>query len=523
MRFRNVSMAACTAVAGLIVSAHAAAAGKRDITIQDIVDAPAVLDVQLSPDGKQVLYEIRHTLYEQNEYQTELWLRDTDGETAARRLVVGPPVKSPYQSLHAQWAPGGRSFIYFTTRDGSSVLTRYTIANAQEEPLLTQKWTASANYAWINQFAKVSPDGKTLAFAAAEAPAKKANAPVRGIVVAGSDWPRPQVKVQWRPEPQASLWLLDIATKSVRRMTGPTMSVSEVAWSPDGKHIAFAAAPNAHDSPYKDDLYMLDVRSGAIRPLVQQPGWDHEAVWSPDGRSIAFISQKGKQDFNYASWVAVVPASGGTPRYYFDPFQQQSGSEPANLHWTVDGKHVLFTELYHFGRPLFEGDLGTNKVRQISPNGRYYQHYSFSADARHLALSIEDVTTPSDVYVTSLPWHSPRKLTDLHPGWSDIRRAQVRTTKWRSRDDRFDIEGVVILPPDWRPGERRQVVPGDQGLCGGCEQGVCQHSAVSGGISRVRRCLRRRIQRTCRCCRTRAVRAHGQEARQLRHRKIRVL
>jgi len=115
---------------------------------------------------------------------------------------------------------------------------------------------------------------------------------------------------------------------------------------------------------------------------------------------------------------------------------------------------VLFTESYHFGRHLFEGDLDTNKVRQLSPNGRYYQHYSFSADARHLALAIEDVTTPSDVYMTSLPWHAPRKLTNLHPGWSDIRRAQVRTTKWRSRDNRFDIEGVVILPPDWRPGKR---------------------------------------------------------------------
>ena len=455
MRLRNVWLAAFLAIAGWVVSANVVAAGKRDITIQDIVNVPAVLDVQLSPDGKRVLYEVRHTLYKQNEYQTELWVRDASGKTTARRLVVGPPVKSPYQSLRAQWMPDGRSFIYFATRDGNSVLTRYTIADAHEEPLLTQKWAAAnPRYSRV-QFAKVSPDGRTLAFAAAETPAKKANETARGIVVAGSDWPLPKVTVQWHPEPQASsLWLLDIATKSIKRMTGPTMSVSEVAWSPDGTRIAFAAAPSVQESPYKDDLYILDVRSDAISPLVQQPGWDHETVWSPDGRSIAFISQKGKRDLNYASWVAVVPASGGEPHYYFDAFQQQSGSAPANLHWTADGKRVLFTELYHFGRHLFEGDLRTNEVRQLSANGRYYQHYSFSADARHVALSIEDVTTPSDVYVTSLPWRKPRKLTELHLGWSDILRAQVLTTKWRSRDDRFDIEGVVILPPDWRPGER---------------------------------------------------------------------
>jgi dipeptidyl aminopeptidase/acylaminoacyl peptidase len=437
----------CAATAGLVWSANAAADNKRDITNEDIVNAPAVLDVQLSPDGTQVLYDVRRTLYQQNDYRTELWLRDADGKTAARRLVVGPPVKSPYQSLRAQWAPDGRSFIYYATREGGSVLTRYTVADAHEEVLLTQEWTATnPRYSRV-QFAKVSPNGKTLAFAAAEAPAENANEPVRGVV-AGPEWPRPLV------EPRASLWLLDIATKSMKRMTEPTMHVSEVAWSPDGTRIAYAAAPSARESPYKDDLYVLDVRSGVIRALVQQPGWDHEAIWSPDGLSIAFISQKGDQDWNYASWIAVVPAAGGSPRYYFNAFQQQSGSVPGNLHWTADGKRVLFTELYHFGRHLFEGDLRTNKVRQLSANGRYYQEFSFSADARRVALAIEDVTTPGEVYVTSLPWREPRKLTELHPGWGDMRRAQVLTTKWRSRDDRFDIEGVVILPPDARPGER---------------------------------------------------------------------
>ena len=444
-------MAACMAVAGLVASANVVAAGKRDITVEDIVNAPKVVDVQLSPDGKQVLYEVRRTLYDQNEYRTELWLRDASGKSAARRLVVGPSVKSPYQSLRAQWLPNGQSFIYFATHDGRSELARYTIAGAHEEVLLAQKWNAADPRGSRVQFAKVSPDGRTLAFAAAEAPA--INESVHGIVVAGTGWP-PSPVAAWRPGPPASLWLLDIETKSIKRMIGPTMSVSDVAWSPDGTRIVFAAAPSAQESPYKNDLYMLDVRSGALRILVQQPGWDFEAVWSPDGRSIAFVSQKGKLDFNYASWIATVPASGGTPRYHFETFQQQSGSMPRNIRWTADSKRVLFTELYHFGQHLFEGDLRANEVRQLSANGHYYQHYSLSADTRRVALTIEDITTPNDVYMTSLPWRKPRKLTELHPGWGDIRRAQLLTTKWRSRDDRFDIEGVVILPPDWQPGKR---------------------------------------------------------------------
>jgi dipeptidyl aminopeptidase/acylaminoacyl peptidase len=447
MRFVNMSAAVCAAVLGIVCPMAFGADARRDITNEDIVDAPAVLDVQMSPDGRDVLYEVRRTLREQNAYVTELWVRDAQGRSAPRRLVVGPQVKSQFQSLHAQWAPDGKSFAYFATREGRSVLMRFTLADAREEVLLEQAWSANDPRGIRVQFAKFSPDGKTLAFAAVEASSEGADAPMRGIV-AGPLWPRPL------SEPCASLWLLDLATKSMKRMTQATFHVSEVAWSPDGQRIAFAAAPSRQESPYKDDLYLLDVRSGAVRPLVQQPGWDRAPVWSPDGKSIAFVSQKGDQDWNYASWIAVIAASGGAPRYYFEQFQEQSGSGPGTLQWTANGGSILFTELYRFGRHLFEGTLNTNQVRQLSPNGAYYQNFSFSADARRLALSVEDVTTPADVHVVSLPWRESRNLSNLHPAWSEIRHAGVQTTKWRSKDDRFDIEGVVILPPDYRPGVR---------------------------------------------------------------------
>src|SRR5439155_21018641 len=96
----------------------------------------------------------------------------------------------------------------------------------------------------------------------------------------------------------------------------------------DGSRIAFSASARPEDAPYKTDLYALDVRSAAVTLLVAQPGWDDVPLWSPDGKWIAFESQQGKVDWNYSSYVALVPAAGGPPRYLAAGFDQDVANWP---------------------------------------------------------------------------------------------------------------------------------------------------------------------------------------------------
>jgi hypothetical protein len=94
------------------------------------------------------------------------------------------------------------------------------------------------------------------------------------------------------------LFVYDLQTNSLRRLTNDAYADLQPAWSPDGRSIAFATdrfTTNLTDlkyGPYRLALY--DVASGAIRPL---PGFDDakhiNPQWSPDGSALYFISDHG--------------------------------------------------------------------------------------------------------------------------------------------------------------------------------------------------------------------------------------
>ena len=63
--------------------------------------------------------------------------------------------------------------------------------------------------------------------------------------------------------------------------------VFDPTWSPDGRQIAFSALRGG-----ATDLYVFDLGSGALRRLTRDAFADLQPAWSPDGRTIAFASDR---------------------------------------------------------------------------------------------------------------------------------------------------------------------------------------------------------------------------------------
>ena len=87
-----------------------------------------------------------------------------------------------------------------------------------------------------------------------------------------------------------------------RRLTETDRFEGYPAWSPDGRHIAFAASP--YSSEYLESkwdgqwfqLAILAVETGELRWLESTSRVAlYSPAWSPDGRRLAYLANEGEE------------------------------------------------------------------------------------------------------------------------------------------------------------------------------------------------------------------------------------
>src|SRR5690606_35209121 len=98
---------------------------------------------------------------------------------------------------------------------------------------------------------------------------------------------------------QSRLGILDLATGDVTEVPpmGRIAQVHTPRWSPDSRSIAFSGW---REGGYRD-LYVYDVETGAVERITADRHMDMSPAWSPDGRYLLFSSDRDDV-FNLYAW-----------------------------------------------------------------------------------------------------------------------------------------------------------------------------------------------------------------------------
>lgn len=197
-------------------------------------------------------------------------LRPTLAPTPLSRVdKSSAPVAPTRRPATGPLPPGG--VLYYQTTD--NMIWAASSHGSDSRPLVAPAQFLGARMAW-----SPSPDGRALA------------------VVVGTALNR-----ELRGKPQASLLLYDTQGVSRKLMDlfapsfnwadlDPTAFGTEVghlAWSPDGRRLAVSSR---HEGDI--DLYVVEVETGKILRLTRTPLLERDMVWGPDGQWLAYQEQK---------------------------------------------------------------------------------------------------------------------------------------------------------------------------------------------------------------------------------------
>jgi len=221
--------------------------------------------------------------------------------------------------------------------------------------------------------AAISPDGAHVAYVEALAgPGESVIyiAPRTRVTAGDGQSESSESAIAWSPDGKQLAFLSDHEKKEqlqlyvapanggpARQLTHLEGLLAEPKWSPDGKRIAIlftenlphAAGPLDPVPPdsgvlgsqiYEQRLTVIDAASGAVRQLSPKDMYVYEYDWSPDGRTFAATAAPGAGDDNW--WIAqlyTMPAEGGAMKSIYKPPLEQQIATPR---WSPDSQSVVF-------------------------------------------------------------------------------------------------------------------------------------------------------------------------------------
>jgi dipeptidyl aminopeptidase/acylaminoacyl peptidase len=436
-------LAASVVVLALCAASALAAdptATRRTLTPDDLYRVQDISDPQVSPDGLMVAYVVSTNDREADEARSAIWMVSWDGTQRLALTAAADGTEKP------RWSPDGR-YLAFMSKPAGSDKAQIMLLDRRggDASPLTKVSGDIGDYAW-------SPDGKRLVFTMTQT---DAGAPLKPIVIDAMHF-KQDADGYIGAEEKQHLYLFDLTDRRMEALTADSRYNEDLpAWSADGSQIAFVRTRElGPDQDGRADIDVVESKAGAAPRTVSRPYAPNtqKLAWSPDGKLIAYL-QGIEPKFNayMQDCLWIVPAAGGTPRALTGKLDR------AVMSFAFSGGSAAIDVIVEDDDNTYPArvDLGSGSIVRNAPPGPFVVS-ALSMGGGHTALLKSDDGAFAEVF--ALEDGRLRQLTAHNDAFlGELKLGTVETLKFKSKDG-TEIHGLMVKPPSFVAGRKYPTV-----------------------------------------------------------------
>lgn len=416
---------------------------QEKFTLDDQFNLTYPTSISISPDGKFTAFIIRKANFEKAKWETQLYLLNNI-EKKYKQLTYHPAGVNKFKFSTDS------KFIYFTTRREF-----WDISSGEIVKDKLQLWRIRIDGGEAENFLRIpngieefvfSPNGKFLAILS-EAD--------EGDSIKKISEQKYKTKndetVYPKKNSDKEIWLFDFSTNELKKIFRGDPGISNITFSAQSDFLLYQTNyTGEYNDDQKHDIYKLTLDGKAIQ-LTDLEGPETKPNTSPDGKYISFITQT-IPDIEFAEQDLVL----------LDSKTNQKINITKNFNLSIidyiwhpkDQKiYLLVNESVYQTCYLF--DLRKNTFTKLNIGESVISNLEVSHN-NELFLLYEDSKSLKEIgrYKND----SFILLTDFSNQLVKFQISKPELIKFRSKDDKFDIEAILLKPVNFDPSKKYPLI-----------------------------------------------------------------
>lgn len=421
----------------------------HDIVADDYFTLAYVSGLAVSPTGRYVAYTEGRWDKDKDGRNSDLWVLDRESGSTQRLTFDHAGEGSP------SWGPD-EEYVYFTSNQKRA---------GEDDPPYNGKrqvWRIRPDGDGMQAVTRVgkgvgmyelSRDGNTLYYSVSE---ESIDEEWKDLIKAHKDLEYGHGVTDF-----TQIWKLDLNTWRDEKLVDEKRVISAMDVSPDGRFIGMLTSPDEElifvEGWSRIDVY--DTQSKKV--IVTTPdgwrddhpspyGWLDDLAWSGDGKAVAFtISFDG-----YPPRVYVAEYNG--EGFDLSELKRPEGVTVTGgtVKWRGDKRELCMLGEDHARSRVYciEGVKGGGQgdVLVPTPGDVVVGGYDFNRKGDQLVVSMSNTENPGDLFAANRGKYE--QITNINPQVASWKLPQISIVQWIGADG-DTVEGILELPPDYKPGK----------------------------------------------------------------------